>query len=912
MSPLESLVMAIVQKKLVDILDNKNNRFKIGCLSSFESLQASVYNKEKKKAIVPEADESESADTLTETGERVSDIYVAPNDADLKEVKRDVPDMGFVDDFAKRYKNFFNAEIPHPKVDFIVKQIADRSLIHGEKFVVFTRRINTVDEITRRLNHEYDQWLREHVRAAWNVNLEDISKLDDSDAEEMIGDDVDSESEEVLGSGIFTEASQKGGWLFRYRQTFRESGRNSLMFEENWFRYFSEINNIPLDSILEQIPDELWAESRSFANRQGATKRAKILPADRFQYLVAQVVKRFPHILGLDAQTSSLWLNFFAQRYHDAFQQAKKDQSKTKVENLVKFKGFWDFIRERIKTDEISKEIFGGLDSLLNPQDEKGLFKREIAKNCIWQGIRLTDALIDLRCADVSCGKNSDLSDICERYLGYLLTTDQAKLLRKQSKEWIDYIRIIIANCFSNEDFNLSNLASRESYTELRNPRFAVGMTGGNPNKTALSQFKTPGYPRVIVCTDILKEGEDLHLFCDQVVHYGIAWTSGDLEQRVGRVDRYFSLIERRLSMSNDPENEKLNIFYPHILKSIEKYQIERVLNRVKDAEQILDDIGLNNLRESKEVDLNSDNVNANPPPAIPMKYFEPRFEDVKGYKLPVRNDSEIEVLKNRYQGIYDYLVNDLRINGYSVEISERKLFTEPLRVRKDEMSFDCLWDFVPCVAKYALRIGRVLDRSDLHKSKYPVCEYRRLNKKEYQYLREHRVFIDDKVESSEMMQSIYASIRLLENTDKLSRRDEKSINKFAKLLREDGHKTKITEHACEVTFQFQGRSQNCKIRTYDDLILISSVIGKIEVFHEKPKFWDSEGNWSKAIFNEWVYDENARLKFGYLSIKDDELRFSERVFSAGLNEETINKLMAELAHLADGYEVHILGEDLL
>ncbi len=207
-----------------------------------------------------------------------------------------------------------------------------------------------------------------------------------------------------------------------------------------------------------------------------------------------------------------------------------------------------------------------------------------------------------------------------------------------------------------------------------------------------------------------------------------------------------------------------------------------------------------------------------------------------------------------------------------------------------------------------SFQTNRVVDRRDLHKSKYPVCEYRRLNKKEYQYLREHRVFIDDKVESSEMMKSIYASLRLLENTEKLSRRDENSINKFDKLLREDKHKTKITENACEVTFKFQKRSQNCKIRTYLDLILISSVIGKVTQFHKNPKFWDSEEYWNEAIFNEWIYDENARLKFGYLSIKDDELRFSERIFSAGLSDETIIHLMVELAHLTDGYEVHILG----
>jgi hypothetical protein len=50
-------------------------------------------------------------------------------------------------------------------------------------------------------------------------------------------------------------------------------------------------------------------------------------------------------------------------------------------------------------------------------------------------------------------------------------------------------------------------------------------------------QFRMPGYPFVLLSTDLLQEGEDLHTFCSDVYHYGLAWTPSAIEQRIGRVE---------------------------------------------------------------------------------------------------------------------------------------------------------------------------------------------------------------------------------------------------------------------------------------------------------------------------------------------------------------------------------------
>ena len=111
-----------------------------------------------------------------------------------------------------------------------------------------------------------------------------------------------------------------------------------------------------------------------------------------------------------------------------------------------------------------------------------------------------------------------------------------------------------------------------------------VGGMSGQVNQTLVRQFRMPGYPLVLVSTDLLQEGEDLHTFCSAVHHYGIAWTPSSMEQRVGRVDRVRSHTERRLVdiESRSPNgSELLQVYYPHLEDTVEVLQVQRVLERM-------------------------------------------------------------------------------------------------------------------------------------------------------------------------------------------------------------------------------------------------------------------------------------------------------------------------------------------
>ena len=102
-------------------------------------------------------------------------------------------------------------------------------------------------------------------------------------------------------------------------------------------------------------------------------------------------------------------------------------------------------------------------------------------------------------------------------------------------------------------------------------------------NQRLVRQFRMPGLPLVLVTTDVLQQGGDLHTFCRRIAHYGIAWTPSAIEQRTGRVDRIGGLVQRRLDGSPElpPAEDLIQVYYPHLRDTVELLQVRRVLRRL-------------------------------------------------------------------------------------------------------------------------------------------------------------------------------------------------------------------------------------------------------------------------------------------------------------------------------------------
>lgn len=113
---------------------------------------------------------------------------------------------------------------------------------------------------------------------------------------------------------------------------------------------------------------------------------------------------------------------------------------------------------------------------------------------------------------------------------------------------------------------------------------FASGETS-NRDSLQLS-FNSPFYPNVLVATSVFQEGVNLHLQCNQVHHYGIAGNPGDHEQRVGRLDRLFSKVNRQYQ---NGQQAALTISFPYLAHSFDEDQLASFLERKVKAESKLD-----------------------------------------------------------------------------------------------------------------------------------------------------------------------------------------------------------------------------------------------------------------------------------------------------------------------------------
>lgn len=99
---------------------------------------------------------------------------------------------------------------------------------------------------------------------------------------------------------------------------------------------------------------------------------------------------------------------------------------------------------------------------------------------------------------------------------------------------------------------------ARESYTEeelqdhdgetdrlMPNVRLVNGRTPTETRQRLMLTFNTPFYPEVLITSNVLAEGVDLHLYSRHVIHHDLCWNPSTLEQRTGRVDRIGSKAEK-------------------------------------------------------------------------------------------------------------------------------------------------------------------------------------------------------------------------------------------------------------------------------------------------------------------------------------------------------------------------------
>jgi hypothetical protein len=231
-----------------------------------------------------------------------------------------------------------------------------------------------------------------------------------------------------------------------------------------------------------------------------------------------------------------------------------------------------------------------------SPQAKKeALYWRKITATVLGQYMRLSDAAIDLYFADHRAATQG--GGMGDHFLDWLNSADlDGRRLRQVWLDWIEHHRLIFSSAIGErENIGPAEHAREKSFDFLFHLEPVVGITGSaGGHKRTLQQFNTPGLPYVMVGTDSIREGVNLHLFCDRVMHYGMPWTPGDMEQRIGRVDRYFGRIERRLNAAaRSGEKAELHVLYPYLCDTIEAQQIRTIMHRKQQSDATMqDDLG--------------------------------------------------------------------------------------------------------------------------------------------------------------------------------------------------------------------------------------------------------------------------------------------------------------------------------
>lgn len=135
------------------------------------------------------------------------------------------------------------------------------------------------------------------------------------------------------------------------------------------------------------------------------------------------------------------------------------------------------------------------------------------------------------------------------------------------------------------ENFKSQQESNWKMLTGLTSPAYFASGEVTNRQRLIFG-FNTPFYPNVLAATSVLQEGVNLHLQCRKVHHYGIAWTAGDNEQRVGRVDRLFGKVNSLLQRNGKAE---LDIYYPYLANSFDEDQLAAFIREKHRIEKQMD-----------------------------------------------------------------------------------------------------------------------------------------------------------------------------------------------------------------------------------------------------------------------------------------------------------------------------------
>ena len=638
----QRLFTAMVQKKLTDHLGARGGGFPLAMFASWEAYSLPAPDPGTAAAAADDDAREAPADGVTDPLDLGGERAGGDSGAVDGDILRDL--------VTAHIQLFDNEEPPHPKLETEALRLGTAAFEEGRKQLVFVRRVKSVDDLKRRLESRYDRYLADYLRGCglgtaqeW---LDTLAAARGGQRPALGPQDADA----IMGPAAEREANQPRttenlfAWFFRgppdeaagdlaarlvlpNPQTLRahliDPGRpESLIGELDWVSWVK--GRVPGFDIA----------PRDVAQRMGRLDRGR----DRLdRYRRAQTAwllvasERAPGATGIAAR-----------RIAD-YQQTAFGIRAGQTPGIAA-----DTVTELLAVPTLPAALLArGLGEELVPtwgqtwsrlietnagdaDAELALRQLDLHREILFSMLRLDHPFVDLyvaHCRAITTGRG---------LVGSLI-----ELLATGDPERFGTRRILGQLALGLEQVLKTNFADllsasrgverdqwrREIAARLLPFAPVAWASGGNaPSRSAIARrFRMPGYPMVLVSTSVLQEGEDLHVFCANVTHYGISGSPVGIEQKNGRVDRVGALARRQLESADRLcDEDKIQVRFPHLPESLEWFQIRELCARMNQYHESMHRF----VRDPEAVkDLNQTLADRSPIPAQLTQRLRSPFE---------------------------------------------------------------------------------------------------------------------------------------------------------------------------------------------------------------------------------------------------------------------------------------------
>ena len=698
--PKQRLMVGLMQKKVSELLGDRrfNNSFQIGMLSSFESFLESMARDRKIASAANDGSNGDGHSENEEDDESGPPVFDGQQTEDRME--REGVDSQSLQKVVQSYHRRFGQSPPHPKLDATADQLAT-SFQSAQKSLVFVRRIATTAELKSKLDRLYDQWMMRRLRnelpqpmqPRLEAIFEDYESQRPRDPHEAVSAENSAgrdESDDAGGNDTFF------AWFFRgagpagvlsgaslQRNRLGSPNSNlSTLFEDDHVSWLLGYPDQPLSTLADHLSlplDELRPELRRrawghYTRRTGQRQRfPPLYVLEAFQ--IAGLRMLTEHSTALSEQAARV----LADVYEDTG--CSVIEPPTHFPQPDQHIGVRTFVTELVQRPALRQQLWPDESS---DDFARDLRRRELRRALLSAQARLGAAYIDLYIAAMhvigsfETGRDRDLDQPVPKVATAFL--DRLELQAEQAGMHAFHELATSADTFDTllavnfPEVQTARLVEmRVLFARALQRQVPIGRMHGGVNRRLVRQFRMPGYPLVLITTDVLQEGEDLHPFCKHVVHYGLTWTPSAMEQRTGRVDRIGSLIQRQLDgRATPPEpNELLQVYYPHLEDTVERLQVRRVMERLnRFIEMIHRSVSQKQKNESR-VDVNREVLRGVEPPPAPKTRLEsayPVTDDwLHGELRPTDIEKpNLEKLDARFEELWQHLLQqlDARVAG--------------------------------------------------------------------------------------------------------------------------------------------------------------------------------------------------------------------------------------------------------